>query len=613
MNTPEEGLSAALSLANQGLKLIPVHRTNGNECSCRIKGCKSAGKHPRLKNWPSRATADAKIIESWFEKWPDTNIGVKLGEESDVVDVEFDDAEGEETAQRLLSGIKTPTFKSKRSTHRLFRFPAQLIEMKAVLKVDGLEIRLGAGNKGAQSVLPPSLHKSGIKYEWVQGLSPKDCCIAEFPQSLIRLLKESHESDRTHKRLNQSQRETLETHSGTKIGNRHTKLCELVGRDLYENGKTDELENRALTWAQRCVPPMDPDEVQKVVAALAEKQSSKSTSQSDERRKYLRNGSLSVTPYSEIESQMVDWLWQDRIPIGKLTLLAGEPGLGKTFLSMDLAARVSTGAAFPDNASCKVGEALILTCEDGAGDTLRPRLDKHGADVTKIGNINGITLISGETVYPNLRSHLDPIANYFEQHPNVRLLIIDPISAFLGDKTDSHNNSSVRAVLGPLVELAERFSVAILGITHLNKGEAKAINKVMGSIAFVAAARAVWQVSKDHEDDEKRLFLPVKNNLAQSTGLSFKIRDGRCEWSSEPVLRSVDDSFERNETPKEEAKAWLSAQLDQPIAAKVILRMAAGDGFSERTLKRAKKELGVVSYKEGDSWVWSMSNTRKSN
>ena len=137
--------------------------------------------------------------------------------------------------------------------------------------------------------------------------------------------------------------------------------------------------------------------------------------------------------------------------------------------------------------------------------------------------------------------------------------------------------------------------------------------KLMGSIGFVAAARAVWQVSKDDEDEEKRLFLPVKNNLAQSTGLSFKILDGRCDWSSEPVLRSVDDIFEPNETPREEAKAWLSGQLDQPEAAKAIINKAKADGISERTLKRAKQELKVVSDKLGDSWVWRMPNTTNSN
>lgn len=130
-----------------------------------------------------------------------------------------------------------------------------------------------------------------------------------------------------------------------------------------------------------------------------------------------------------------------------------------------MASRVSTGSTFPDGAPCEVGEVLILTCEDGPADTLRPRLDKHGADVSKIGNINGIELPNGETIYPSLRDHLKPIERYFETHPNLKLLAIDPISAYLGDRTDSHNNSSVREVLGPLRELAERHKVAILGIT----------------------------------------------------------------------------------------------------------------------------------------------------
>ena len=332
MSNLEQRQNAALALASKGLEIIPIHSPIGNDCSCGRKGCKNAGKHPRLKNWPDKATADPKIIKFWFEKWPNTNIGVKLGPESDVVDVEFDDDEGKATAERLLSEIETPTYTSQRSTHRLFRFPKQLLKVKAVLKVEGLEIRLGASNRGAQSVLPPSIHKSGVKYEWVQGLSLDDCCIAEFPNSLMQLLTENPESALDNK-LPKTSKDTLETHSGAKTGSRNTKLCELVGRDLHVNGKTEELENKALTWAKRCTPPMHPNEVQNVVAALTEKQISKSASLPNVTKERLLKSSLSVTPYSEIESQEVDWLWQDRIPIGKLTLIAGEPGLGKTFLS----------------------------------------------------------------------------------------------------------------------------------------------------------------------------------------------------------------------------------------------------------------------------------------
>ncbi len=110
---------------------------------------------------------------------------------------------------------------------------------------------------------------------------------------------------------------------------------------------------------------------------------------------------------------------------------------------------------------------------------------------------------------------------------------MDPISAFMGE-SDTHRNSEVRAILGPLSKMAERRGIAVVGINHLTKGEAKAINRILGSIAFVAAARAVWLVGTDPDDEDNRLFLPVKNNLAQSTGLAFTIEreGGRWPWAS---------------------------------------------------------------------------------
>jgi len=128
----------------------------------------------------------------------------------------------------------------------------------------------------------------------------------------------------------------------------------------------------------------------------------------------------------------------------------------------------------------------------------------------------------------------------------------------------------------------------------------------MGSLAFVAAARAAWGVVRDPEDDDRRLFLPVKNNLADATGLSFTITDGKVEWSPEPVLISIDELPEkgRDDTPREEAKRWLAAALEEGNRpAKELRKEAQADGIAKRTLERAKRELGVESVQE-DLWMW---------
>ena len=315
------------------------------------------------------------------------------------------------------------------------------------------------------------------------------------------------------------------------------------------------------------------------------------------------SGKLLLEGYSEIKPANVDWLWQDRIALGKLTIISGDPGLGKSYLSLSIAATVSTGAKFPDGAPCCQGEVIVATCEDGPADTIRPRLDCMGADVSKVYHLHGVE--DGKKVQIlQLDRHIDALRECLETHPEVRLIIVDPISAFMGD-TDSHKNAEVRTVLGPLATLAEQHNVAVVGINHLSKAQGRALYRSMGSLAFVAAARAAWAVMADPDDDERRLFLLLKNNLANPSGLAFRIENGAVVFENTPVLISVDD-LDPDETPREEARSWLKATLSEPIAASKVLKSAKVDGISERTLRRAKKEMKVESVQFAGEWVWAL-------
>jgi len=315
-----------------------------------------------------------------------------------------------------------------------------------------------------------------------------------------------------------------------------------------------------------------------------------------------------LLPYSCIEPEAVEWLWQDRIAAGKLTIVSGDPGLGKTFLLLDITARVSRGMDFPDGAKCRRGKVIFLTAEDGAGDTIRPRFDAMDADVANVLHFEGIG--QGDDVVDcfQLDRHLAALRETILEMDDLRLFVIDPISAFMGD-IDSHKNSDVRRVLAPLAKLAEKENIAIVGISQLTKSSAqsKAIYRTMGSLAFVAAARAAWAVAKDPDDDDRRLFLPIKNNLADVNGLAYRLVDGRVEWEPGEVTVSIDDLSESapDDGPKDEAKAWLLGQLEQgAVGAKAILSAAKADGIAIRTLKKAKKEFGVASKKVDGVWTW---------
>lgn len=608
MNILPGGIDAAKDYARRGWPVVILHGNSDGVCTCR-KGtdCPSPAKHPRQNKWQERATADEQELERLFAKWPLSNLGVRLGQSSGIVDVEYDTADGEATAERLLSGIRTPTFRSHRSTHRLFRFPTSLTIPKAVVTRDDLEMRFGTDAKGSQSVFPPSIHASGVRYRWLDGLSPEDVELAAFPRALAELLNSPETNGDGEMSFTMgSDRESLSTHPGSSQGERNKTLCRLVGAYLKAHGADADLPTLAMAWGKRCSPPMDDAEVFRVVTELADKELAKG--QPNKPAAKLR---LSTRRYADIESKPIEWLWMQRIALGKLSLIVGQPGLGKTFAAVDLAARVSRGSAFPDGTRPPLGEVAILTAEDSASDTLKPRLDAAGADVSRVHHIDGIRSADDKEHFLSLGEHLRQLDEWLASHPEAKLLVIDPISAFLGN-VDSHRNSEVRSILGPVADLAERHQVAIVGITHLSKGQAKAINRVIGSIAFVAAARAAWMVAQDPDDDERRLLLQVKNNIGKAIGLAFRLvgedQATRVEWDSEPVLVSADDiDVDDQSTPIVEAVDWITHKLaDSPVPSSEVLKQAKADGIAERTLKRAKKELGIVSEKEGKHWVWRL-------
>ena len=177
---------------------------------------------------------------------------------------------------------------------------------------------------------------------------------------------------------------------------------------------------------------------------------------------------LSVTRMDQVQSEAVDWLWDRRIPMGKITLISGDPGVGKSFLTLDLAARVSKGSNWPDGTPCPVGSVLLFSAEDGVSDTIRPRLDKLGADLERIHFANATLIDGGVEVAVSLAEHLSAFEREIKVH-DASLLVIDPLLAFTGGETDTHVTAQVRALMSPLAALAQRTGCSILGVGHLNK------------------------------------------------------------------------------------------------------------------------------------------------
>jgi hypothetical protein len=224
-----------------------------------------------------------------------------------------------------------------------------------------------------------------------------------------------------------------------------------------------------------------------------------------------------IKAFSEIEAKPINWLWHERIPIGMLTLYAGNPGLGKSSLSLDLAARLSRGLPFPDNSPCPIGDTLILAGEDVPEVTIKPRLGALGADMRRIHILLGkrdkdgfddITLFDKGIIK-------DAIDQIKAKEGDLKLLIIDPLESFLGN-IDSYRNTEVRQALRGIISLSENEQFSALGIQHLTKKTGiDAIHRIGGSVAFAAAARTIWMFTKDPDDPCGCLFLHSKTNIGR--------------------------------------------------------------------------------------------------
>jgi len=330
---------------------------------------------------------------------------------------------------------------------------------------------------------------------------------------------------------------------------------------------------------------------------------------------------VEITTLSEIEPKDVQWLWRNRFPLGMLSVISGDPNVGKSTVVTDMAARITSGTPWPDLRlePNPVGSVVLLVAEDGIADTVRVRIDNAQGNPSRVFILQGIRRPKADyldqfQIDQDLH-HLDAI---LQEHPDVRMVGIDPLDAFLGDATDSNKKSDIQRTLSGLSHLAERCHVAVVGVLHLRKSNAdKAMYRTLGSLGFVSAPRAVWAVSRDRSDNSRRLMTCVKLNVApEPTGLSFTIEGaGVLAWGVDPVQMSADEALEaarpRTRTARDDAGDWLLELLAPgPMGSECIEKLATDEGINWRTLNRAKKERGVRAKKKTDGdkikWYWEI-------
>ena len=305
--------------------------------------------------------------------------------------------------------------------------------------------------------------------------------------------------------------------------------------------------------------------------------------------------------YSAVKQRKVDWLWYPYIPYGKITILQGDPGEGKSTFILHVAALLTTGQKMPDGTGGGSKQTVIYQCaEDDLADTIKPRLVAAGADCDKVAYI-----IDDNSELSFTDSRIEEVL----AKTGARLLVIDPIQAFLVQDADMQSAARMRTALGKLADVASRYQCAVVLVGHLNKFQSgKNLYRGLGSIDIAAIARSVLMISRDHDDPSIRYMVPVKASLApEGSAVGFTFAGGSFQWlgQREVDINSLAPSVFAQSDKLEQAKTYLLRILkDGDLPSNQIYEMVAELGIKKRTVEAAKKEVGIQVYRKKSAWYW---------
>lgn len=496
-------LESALAHARAGYRVFPAHGiTDDGKCTCGRPDCeKSAGKHPAVSGWQQAATTDESQIRRWWRQNPLYNPAIATGYGQVVLDVDGDTGKASLRALEQEYGLLPPTriVRTGGGGMHYYFSARQKIRNSAGKLGDHLDIR----GEGGYVIAPGARHSSGSCYEWAEHAGPEDLPAASLPGWIPKRLKAE----------SAAAAEPAYTDGVIPEGRRNSTLyaygCSLRG----QHGKTMREVEEALILMnqQKCVPPLRMEEIRTIVRQIDQ---------------FPRNGGAEqefapvrhLICAADVPDEETRFVLKPYLPEGQLTMIQGNPGDGKTAFACKLAALVSRGDPLL-GLPCDSGNVLMLSVEDDRP-VLRKRIAASGGDVNHcffVSDASDLTFRSPE------------IEEYIREK-KIRLVVFDPIQAFMGADVDMNRANETRPVLAALKEMAKRNRCAVVIISHINKGmkDGLAIQRSLGSMDIPGACRSILHVGRLEDDNSRRLAAHVKSsNAEEGKSIEFSIvKDG---------------------------------------------------------------------------------------
>lgn len=327
----------------------------------------------------------------------------------------------------------------------------------------------------------------------------------------------------------------------------------------------------------------------------------------------LENEICPVICLDSVRSTETDWLWYPYIPFGKLTVIQGDPGEGKSTFALYLAAQLTTGRGIDKPNQLERAPRIVCyqNAEDGIADTIKPRLESAGADCK-------LVLCADESAEPIsiTDGRLELMMRRF--HPS--LMVLDPLQAYLGADVDMHRANEIRPVMSYLSALAEQYHCAVVLIGHMNKMQkTRSLYRGLGSIDITAAARSVLLIARDPSHPENRVITQIKNSLAPAgEPVAFTLdADSKVQWLGkyEITLDEMLSGENRNYKPRDKAADLIRGMFQEreTVSARSVIEAAEKAGISITSLKRARDQLGIHAFRDNKQWYWTTSKSQSEN